>query len=130
LILLDTHVALWLTADPGQLSPAARAEIKRARSKGEPLSISDITLLELTTLVGKGRVQTILSFEALLQEMETRFRVLPINSAACARILQLPSSYPRDPADRLIGATALANELTLLTADGEIRRPKAVPTFW
>jgi PIN domain nuclease of toxin-antitoxin system len=42
----------------------------------------------------------------------------------------LPASYPEDPADRIIGATALVEGLPLLTADREIRRSKAVQTIW
>jgi PIN domain nuclease of toxin-antitoxin system len=42
----------------------------------------------------------------------------------------LPPSYPNDPADRVIGATALIEDLPLITADKEIRRSRAVPTIW
>jgi PIN domain nuclease of toxin-antitoxin system len=42
----------------------------------------------------------------------------------------LPASYPKDPADRIIGATALVEGLSLLTADREIRRSRAVQTIW
>jgi PIN domain nuclease of toxin-antitoxin system len=65
-----------------------------------------------------------------LQEIEARFVVLPISSRACARTLQLPSSYPKDPADRLIGATALVEGLSLVTADSEIHLSKALATIW
>ena len=48
---------------------------------------------------------------------------------ACAP-LELPVAYPKDPADRIIGATALVEGLSLLTADREIRRSKALRTIW
>jgi PIN domain nuclease of toxin-antitoxin system len=44
--------------------------------------------------------------------------------------LALPASYPKDPSDRIIGATALVEGLSLLTADREIRKSRAVPTIW
>jgi PIN domain nuclease of toxin-antitoxin system len=44
--------------------------------------------------------------------------------------MSLPPSYPNDPADRIIGATALVEGLPLLTADREIRRSKSVQTIW
>ena len=130
MILLDTHVVLWLTSDPSQLSPKARKAIEQARKNAESLAISDITLLELATLARKGRIHLTISLESLLQEIEARFAVLPISSRACARTLQLPAGYPKDPADRLIGATALVEGLSLVTADREIRLSKALATIW
>jgi len=49
---------------------------------------------------------------------------------SCALIPELPANYPRDPADRIIGATALAEGLTLITADRNILASKAVQTAW
>jgi PIN domain nuclease of toxin-antitoxin system len=94
------------------------------------LAISDITLLELATLASKGRVRLDISLESFLQEVEARFVVLPITGRACARAIGLPASYPKDPADRIIGATALVEGLALLTADIEIRRSRALRTIW
>ena len=130
LILLDTHVALWLTSDPAKLSDKARLAIEVSRKNGEGLAISDITLMELATLAGKGRIRLSLSIESFFQEFEARFVVLPISGRACARAVELPRTYPKDPADRIIAATALVEGLSLVTADREIRRSKVVPTIW
>jgi PIN domain nuclease of toxin-antitoxin system len=129
-ILLDTHVVVWLAFDPSRLSKRARTAIDDARKNGEGLAISDITLLELTTLVNKRRIHLDISLESFLREIETRFVVLPITGRACVRSLGLPAPYPQDPADRMIAATALAEGLPLLTADREIRRSKALHTIW
>jgi PIN domain nuclease of toxin-antitoxin system len=129
-ILVDTHVVVWLAFDQDQISRKARAAIDKARRSGDGLAVSDITLLELTTLVSKGRIQLDISLESFLQEVEARFVVLPISGRACVRAIGLPAAYPKDPADRIIGATALVEGLSLLTADREIRRSKAVRTIW
>jgi PIN domain nuclease of toxin-antitoxin system len=129
-ILLDTHVVVWLAFDPSQLSKNARAAINHARQKGEGLAISDITLLELATLSNKGRIRLNISLESFLAEVEARFIVLPITGRACVRVLALPKAYPKDPADRIIGATALVEGLPLLTADQNIRRARALHTIW
>ncbi len=130
MILVDTHVVVWLAFDQSQLSKNAKAAINDARRSGEGLAISDMTLLELAMLSNKGRIRLNISLESFLREVEARFIVLPINGRACVRMLGLPAAYPKDPADRIIGATALVEGLPLLTADREIRRSRALHTIW
>jgi PIN domain nuclease of toxin-antitoxin system len=129
-ILIDTHVAVWLAFDPNRLSRAARAAIDDARRNGEGLAMSDISLLELAALHQKGRIQLNMGFESFLSEVEARFVILPITGRACVLAFGLPPAYPKDPADRIIGATALAGGLFLITADRTIRRSKALRTIW
>jgi PIN domain nuclease of toxin-antitoxin system len=129
-ILVDTHVLVWLAFDPGRLSPKAKTAIDNARKDGKGLAICDITLLELATLVSKGRIELALGLESFLREVEARFVVLPITGRACVLALALAASYPKDPADRIIAATAIAEGLPLLTADREIRRSRALNTIW
>lgn len=130
MILLDTHVVLWLAFDQDQISSKARTAINNARQNADGLAICDITLLELAMLARKGRIHLDITVESFLAEVESRFVVLPITGRACARALALPASYPRDPADRIIGATALVQGLSLLTADQEIRRFRMLSTIW
>lgn len=130
MILVDSHVVVWLAFDQDKISKKAKIAIDEARKNAEGLAISDVTLLELATLVSKGRIFLNISLESFLQEVESRFVVLPISGRACARAMALPATYPNDPADRIIGATALVEGLSLLTADREIRRSRAVQTIW
>lgn len=130
MILLDTHVVLWLLSDPDRLSKNAKAAIDEARRSGEGIAVCGITLLEIATAYGKGRISMAMSLESFLRDVEERFAVLPISAQACARTLALPASYPKDPADRVIGATALVEGMALVTADTGIRRAKAVKTVW
>ena len=130
MILVDTHVVVWLALDQSQLSKKARAAIDDARQNGDGLAVSDITLLELATLSSKGRIRLDISLESFLYEIESRFVILPITGRACVRAIGLPATYPKDPADRIIGATALVEGIPLLTADRGIRRSRALRTIW
>jgi PIN domain nuclease of toxin-antitoxin system len=130
LILVDTHVVVWLAFEEYRISSKAKAAIDEARDLRGGLAISDMTLLEIGTLVSRGRVHLGISLESFLQEVETRFVVLPITGRACARAMSFPATYPKDPADRIIGATALVEGLSLITADREIRRSKLIHTIW
>lgn len=108
----------------------AHAAMEAERRNGEPLAICDITLAELATSYGKRRYALTVPFDIFLEETESRFAVIPITARIAARTLALPASYPPDPADRLIGATALIHGLPLVTADRAIRRSKAIRTIW
>lgn len=130
MILVDTHIVVWLAFHQDRLSKRAKEAIQGARKNNESLAICDITLLELATLVSKGRIRLNVTLESFLQEVESRFTVLPISSRACVRVLELPAAYPKDPTDRIIGATALVEGLVLLTADAGIRQSKVVQTTW
>jgi PIN domain nuclease of toxin-antitoxin system len=130
LILVDTHIVVWLAFDEARLSQKAKTAIDDARKNEDGLAISAITLLELAALSKKGKFSINISLESFLQEIEARFVVRPITSRACARTAGLPATYPKDPADRIIGATALVEGLPLVTADREIRRSKVIQTIW
>jgi len=129
-ILLDTHVVIWLALEPARISRRARASIEETRQHGEGLAISDITLLEIAATESKGRIKLNASLETFLSEVETRFVVLPITGRVCARAMGLPASYPKDPADRVIGATAMVEGVPLVTADEDIRRSRALRIIW
>ncbi|MFZ0479022.1 MAG: PIN domain-containing protein, partial [Terriglobales bacterium] len=73
MILLDTHVVLWLLSDPDRLSKIARAAIDEARQNEDGLAICGITLLEIATANLNGRIALSMSLESFLQDVEERF---------------------------------------------------------
>jgi PIN domain nuclease of toxin-antitoxin system len=129
-ILLDTHVVLWLAFEDARISRKGRAAIEEARKSGDGLAISDISLLEIASLERKNRITLRSTLEAFLTEIENRFVVFPISARVCVRAMRFPAGYPSDPADRVIGATALVNGISLVTADDAIRRSRVVPIIW
>jgi PIN domain nuclease of toxin-antitoxin system len=129
MILLDTHVIVWAAEGSDRLSRTAASEIRRAR-RGGGLAISAMSLWELAFLLTKGRIQMYGSLESSIRLLTEDLTVLPITPEIALLAAQFPDDYPRDPADRLIGATARAEGLTLLTRDENIRRSPLLRTLW
>ena len=129
MILLDTHVLVWLTSEPAKLSKHANSAIRRA-SRGGGIAISAITLWELGWLASHGRLQPTGTVEAYLEEVSSRVAVLPITAKVAALANLFSTDYASDPCDRIIGATALAEGIALVTKDEKIRDCKQIQTVW
>jgi PIN domain nuclease of toxin-antitoxin system len=129
MILLDTHIIVWLAFEPDKLSKRATEAIRAARLEGG-LAIAGITLLELAWLAEKGRVETTLSVESFVRLCASKMTVLPITPEIAARAVSFSDSYPKDPQDRLIGATALVEGIQLVTHDKLIKKSRVVPVIW
>lgn len=130
MILLDTHVVAWLAREPQKLSRDAARAIRQANKAAAGVAVSCVTLFELAHLVQRGRIQTNSLLDEYLQDIAARFVVLPLTNTVAARSAQLPISFPRDPMDRIIGATALVEGLSLVTADTAIQNSHALNTIW
>ncbi|MGD0414056.1 MAG: type II toxin-antitoxin system VapC family toxin [Terriglobales bacterium] len=129
MIFLDTHVLIWMASDPKRLSKKAREAIREAREK-TGVAIAAITLWELAWLAENGRIQVAGSVESFVRETASRVMVEPITAEIAALAVQLPAGFPKDPADRLIAATAMVEGAPLVTADERIRGAKVVQTIW
>ncbi|MCW1884424.1 type II toxin-antitoxin system VapC family toxin [Luteolibacter flavescens] len=124
---LDTHAVIWSLMDDPKLGKNARELI--ASSTRDDLIVSDITLLEVSMLLSKGRLQTRQEPVFLLGKIADSFRILPISPeiAALATSLALPQG---DPFDRVIAATAVHHGIPLLSRDKALKRSKAVDILW
>jgi PIN domain nuclease of toxin-antitoxin system len=128
-ILLDTHVLVWLTVEPARLSKQASSAIRRASRTGG-IAISAITLWELGWLASHGHLQVTGTIEGYLEEVSSRVAVHPITPKVAALANHFPADYSSDPCDRLIGATALAEGMVLVTKDTKIRDCRQLQTLW
>lgn len=129
MILLDTHVLVWMSADPKRLSRNAMTAIKTAQIEGG-LAISAISLWELAVLFARGRIQSYGSVETSLRLLIEGISVRAITPEIAALAALFPDEYPRDPADRIIGATARAEGMPLITRDANIRRSSLLRAVW
>lgn len=124
---LDTHAVIWSLMDDPRLGKKARELI--ASSSRDELIVSDMTLLETSMLISKGRLQTKHEPGFLLGKIADSFRIIPITPeiAHLAVTLKLPHG---DPFDRVIAATSVHHQVPLLTRDKELKRAKTVETLW
>jgi len=128
-ILLDTHALVWAVAESKRLSRAAARAIRKARAE-DGVAIAAITLWELAALIARGRIQAYGTVEASVRLLVEGVTIKPLTAEIAALATQFPDDYPRDPADRLIGATARAEGLVLITRDERIRNSPLLKTIW
>jgi PIN domain nuclease of toxin-antitoxin system len=120
-LLLDTHVWLWLVAGSPDLSTEARHTIERAAATGT-LRIAAISLWEIALLASRGRIVLGKSIGLWLDEAlaEPGPAIDPLTPQIAIESYALPDVFHRDPADRLIVATARVANAALVTHDRRI----------
>jgi PIN domain nuclease of toxin-antitoxin system len=130
MILLDSHIAIWLLLDPDRLSLAAVEAIQQSQSDLAVPLISSVSFYEIARALHRNRIETALTPGAFLSRLATFVRAVPPDDSIALIAAQLPDSFPGDPMDRMIAATAISEGAPLVTADQHIRRSHAVKTIW
>lgn len=125
--LLDTHTVLWIAESSLRLSPRVRALARSQES--DAFSLADISLLEIARKAHDGEILLAPDPADWLEDLGHRFQVWPVTPQIAWRSVNLDWAH-KDPADRLIVATALEHKLTLVTHDKGISRWGGVPVFW
>ena len=122
MIVLDTHALLWwVTQDTKALSPAARQIINDEQQCGQIL-LSSISAWEIALLVSKRRIGLSMDVEAWLALVAKigSVRFVPVDNEIAMESVQLPGEFHKDPADRIIVATARKHAALLITIDDKI----------
>ncbi len=117
-VLLDSHVVHWWSAEPGRLSASAT----RAVQDADELAVASISWFELAWLAEHGRIVVSVPIRSWLEGLAEQVRTVGITPAIAAAAVSLPASFPGDPADRLIYATAIEHGWSLVTKDQRLRR--------
>ncbi|KND57544.1 hypothetical protein BSCH_00946c [Candidatus Paraburkholderia schumanniana] len=131
MIVLDTHALLWWVKGTG-LSKQAHAAIERELENDGEIAISTMTAWEVMLLVKKGRLGLTMDVGGWLDKVNrincVRFVSMDRNIAIAAADLR--GDFHKDPADRIIVATARSLSAPLLTKDEQIRSYDHVKTIW
>ena len=128
--LLDTHILLWWHGDRGRLS-REQQDVIAAAGADSPLEVSDISLWEVAMLYSLGRIRLTIPLREWLDKAVAAplVRRHGISPAVAAEVASLPDSFHRDPADRILVATARVLGATLLTRDRRIAEAELVDTL-
>ncbi len=128
--LLDTHILIRWLADPKRLSRDQARILNDVIGRRETVAVSAITLLETAILSSEGSLRLKLNLDEVFNELEASpaFRILPLTIDIATEASFL-GNILRDPADRVIVATARVHGLRLLTSDQRILESHLVSTI-
>ena len=117
--LLDTHVWIWTQESPETLGPRTRRAFAAEESR---LLVSPVSSLELAQLAWAGRLTLAGRLQTWISEslQELLAETVPLSHEIAAGAYDLPGEFHRDPADRILVATARVHDLTVATADSRI----------
>lgn len=123
--LLDTHVVHWWSAEPDRVSRPARRVLETA----DELLVAAVSWYELAWLARHGRIALNIPIRSWLEGLGAQVRTIGVSPAIADAAVALPDSFPGDPADRQIYATAIEQGVKLVTKDGAIAehdRPRSL----
>jgi PIN domain nuclease of toxin-antitoxin system len=127
-VILDTHVVHWWSAEPDRVSRAAAEALGAA----DELAVAAISWFELAWLAKHERIAVAIPIRSWLERLADQLRTIGITPAVAETAVSLPSSFPGDPADRLIYATAIEHGWQLITKDRKLRahrHPSAIAVW-
>ncbi|WP_440615223.1 type II toxin-antitoxin system VapC family toxin [Cysteiniphilum sp. 6C5] len=132
-IVLDTHILVWWVDGNDKLSTKAVKVINKAQQEKSRILLSSITAWEICMLINKGRLSLRIDIRKWLEtvQMIDCVEFVPVTNEIAMTSTSLPNfDYHKDPADRMIIATASIYGATLITADETIRSYEHVRTLF
>jgi len=132
MILLDTHALVWWIAEPKRIPAKARRALDAAVKASESIAVSSISAWEIAMLVARERLRFTIDADTWLGRVEALpfLTFVPVDNRIAVRSVHLDGFPHRDPADRLIVATALGLGATVVTADRRLRGYRPLDTLW
>ena len=129
---LDTHILIWFVNDSSSLSTKAKKVIGDCIKNHHDILISSISIWEISMLVNKGRLNLTMDIETWLAHLQKvpNLRFIPVDNEIGYKSTILPGDFHKDPADRMIVASAKKFAVPLITADKEIQKYPHVKTIF
>lgn len=120
MIVLDTHIWVWLVSSPDFLSPKHTAYLEAHEQEG--LGVCAISVWEVAMLIARGRLNFSLAAEDWLEQAlgYPGVRLLELSPRIALKSAQLPGNFHKDPADQMIVETALVLDFPLMTMDTRV----------
>lgn len=127
-VLLDTHVLVWFVSEPRRLSRAALAAARSA----DTLAVAGVTWYEVGWLAEHGRISLAIPTRSWMEQVAERVLTIGLTPAIAMTAVELGDTFPGDPADRQIYATAIERGWRLITKDERLHQhPSPRPiTLW
>lgn len=127
-LLLDTHVWIWSQVEPHRIGGKAMRRLEKA---GERLFVATISSLEISRLIQVGLLELEGDLESWIEDSLEALQCnsIELSHQAAIGAYQLPGSFHKDPADRVLVAIAREHQLTLVTADERILNYRHVKTL-
>ncbi len=121
-LLIDTHIVLWLDSGDKRLRASTRTLIDGCWLNGGTIFLSAVAAWEIALLVDAGRIDLDIPVDAWIERFLNRsgIEAVPLTPWAAARSYGLHGLEHRDPADRLLIATAIELACPLVTYDERI----------
>src|SRR5439155_12032485 len=126
------HALIWWVSEPARIPTKARRALDGALKAGQPISVSAISFWEIAMLVSRKRLALTIDAADWIAKVESLpfLTFVPVDNRIAVRAVDLEDFAHRDPADRIIAATALGLGATLITADARLRSYRPLKTLW
>jgi len=131
MIVADTHVIIWDALKPEMLSLRAKKAIREA-NRLDGIIFCEISLWEIAMLMKKGRLSADVNYQEFIRLVSdsNNYIFKGISPQIAELSTHLFSTTNKDPADRIISATAIIEKAVLVTSDKILRRSKKIQTIW
>ena len=132
MIIIDTHILIWWVNGDNSLSNNVTRAIEKTIDDDSEVIISAISAWEVAMLIQKDRLILNMDVESWLDEIAhiDGVRFAPVDNDIALKSALLPGHFHKDPADRIIVATARKLAIPLATADKKILAYEHVKTIW
>ena len=127
----DTHTAIWYIFADARLSATAKDRIEEAAAQGDQIGVSPIALAKIVYLVEKDRIvaDALTRVRLTLRHPDEGLTEVPVDGQVVEYMQVLPRDEVPDLPDRIIGATALALHVPVISRDRQIRA-SSLETIW